>query len=233
MAYTIEDRGNEDVNRKIYSMCYNKNIPELEKYCGPDWTFYNWPSASIQSFFETINEMIKKSNEEYVIDKVGWFGNIYSPLPSVPEHKTRPLLKKIGDENPDLFEIVNIEPVNRLISSQISNYLSVPDLTKYRYLIDIGGNGYSGRLKYLLFSKRPLLIVDRDYIEYFHKDLIPFFHYIPVKQDLSDLLDQVKWMKEHPNECKEIALNAFEFATSNFSTDQLIKRIHYVYNNLK
>ena len=103
----------------------------------------------------------------------------------VIEHITRPLLKKIGDENPNLFDIVQVSSVHD------STYISLPQLTKYKYLIDIGGNGYSGRLKYLLYSNRPLLIVDRDSIEYFYNDLIPYIHYIPIKIDLSDLLEQV------------------------------------------
>jgi hypothetical protein len=35
------DRGNQNENHKIYSMCYNKNIPNLKKYCDPDWVFYH------------------------------------------------------------------------------------------------------------------------------------------------------------------------------------------------
>ena len=114
----------------------------------------------------------------------------------------------------------------------INNYISLPDLTKYKYLLDIGGNGYSGRLKYLLYSKRPILLIDRNYVEYFHDDLKPYEHYIPVKMDLSDLLDQVEWMKQNPDKCKEIAQNAYNFAIENFTKEKLIDRIYEVYKNL-
>jgi len=214
-------------------MCYNKNNPNLKKYCGPDWVFYHWPSASIYSFENTKNQIIIESNKSPTINKIGWFGNIYSPLPDVIEYKTRPILKKIGDENPELFDIFHIYPINGAINNNTPNFISLPELIKYKYLIDIGGNGYSGRLKFLLFSKRPLLIVDRNYIEYFHDDLIPYKHYIPVKMDLSDLLEQVNWMKMNPEKSLEIANNAFEYAINNFTIDNLLERVHYVYNNLK
>jgi glycosyltransferase involved in cell wall biosynthesis len=88
-------------------------------------------------------------------------------------------------------------------------------------------------LKFLLFSKRPLLLVDRNYIEYFNDDLIPYKHYIPVKMDLSDLLEQVNWMINNPEKSSEIANNAFEYAIDNFTMDKILERVYYVYNNLK
>ena len=230
--FNINDRGNENPSVKQYSMCFNKNIPNLEKFCGPDWCFYHWPSANIHSFEEVKNEIIIESNKDPVIDKVGWFGNIYSPLPDVIEHKTRPLLKQIGDDNIELFDIQHIAPICNIINNNIQNYMSLPDLIKYKYLIDIGGNGYSGRLKLLLFSKRPLILVDRNYIEYFQNDLIPYVHYIPVKIDLSDLLEQVNWIKNNYEKSIEIANNAFIFATNNFTMDKLLNRVKYVYDNM-
>jgi hypothetical protein len=234
IRFNVNDRGND--SNSEYSMCYNKNNPELKKYCGPDWVFCHWPSASIQEFEDTKNKIISKydNNPNPTINKVGWFGNIHSPLSDVIEYTTRPLLKKIGDENPELFDIVHISPINGMINKTNNNdYLSLPDLVKYKYLIDIGGNGYSGRLKFLLFSKRPLLLVDRNYIEYFHEDLIPYVHYIPVQMDLSDLLIQVDWMISNPEKCLEIANNAFEYAINNFKPDDISDRIYYVYKNLQ
>jgi hypothetical protein len=232
ISYNTNDRGNENENKKEYSMCYNKNNKNLKKYCGPDWTFYHWPSASIYSFHNTKEQIILESNKSPTIDKVGWFGNIYSPLPDVIENKTRPLLKKIGDEHPELFDIVHIGPISGKINNNNPNYISLPDLIKYKYLIDIGGNGYSGRLKFLLFSKRPLLLVDRNYIEYFQDDLVPYEHYIPVKKDLSDLLEKVYWIKSNPKKSIEIANNAFQYAITNLTEDEFVKRVYDVYNNL-
>jgi hypothetical protein len=226
----IQDKGNDN-NEKIYTMCYNKNIPETKKLCGPCFAFFHWPSTHINSFEDTKNEIIKMSNNEPIIDKVGWIGNIHSAMDGVPDHYTRPLLKKIADENAYLFDVFHNHLYYRVNSP---TYLSLPDLVKtYKYLIDIGGNGYSGRLKYLLFSKRPILLVDRNYIEYFHNDLIAYKHYIPVKMDLSDLLEKVEWIRNNYEQSLEIANNAFEFAITNFTMEKILERIYYVYNNVK
>ena len=226
------DRANENENQKFYSVCYNKHNKNLKKYCGPDFFFYNWPSANINSFEETKNQIILESRKKPTIDKVGWYGNIYSPLNNVIEYHTRPLLKKIGDENCELYDIKHVLPQNNVLNNNNLNYISLPELIKYKYLIDIGGNGWSGRLKWLLFSKRPLLLVDRNYIDYFYEDLIPYTHYIPVNMDLSNLLEQTNWMINNYEKSLQIANNAFEFAINNFTTDKILEKIYEVYNTI-
>ena len=234
IIYSPDDRGHPQLQQwdKIYSMAYSKKKTLLKELCGPDWTFWFWPSASITSFEEMKNEIIEKSSTQPTINKVGWYGNIYSPLPDVIEHKTRPLLQTIGTKYPDLFDIVHVSPVDGVIDNTISNFLSLPDLLKYKCLLDIGGNGYSGRLKYLLFSKRPLLLVDREYIEYFHDELIPYKHYVPVRKDLSDLVEKTKWVLRHYEECLIMAQNAYGFACYNFTQDKLVERIYQVYKTI-
>ena len=218
--YNFSDNG--FTNRLEYLMCYDKNKPELYKFCGPDWTFHSWPTANIISFESTRDDIIKSSNIEPIINKVGWLGAINS--------KPREILKSLNSE---YLDIQDIRPMNGMIDNKISNYKSLAELTQYKILIDLEGVGYSGRFKYLLFTKRPILFVDRTYTEYFYNDLIPFIHYIPVKNDLSDLLEKIEWINNNYEKSQEIATNAYNFAITNFTQDKLIDRIYYVYNNIK
>lgn len=229
MQVNLDDKGNTSCECDKYSFCYNKNNPNLKQFCGPDFIFHSWPSVNIMSFEITKNEIIKSGNSLPIIDKIGWCGNIYSAEKGTVEHDTRPLLKKIGDQYPDIFDIKHSHIYYNFNNS---NYMTFIDLIKYKYLIDIGGNGYSGRLKLLLFSKRPLLLVDRNYIEYFHNDLTPYIHYIPVKMDLSDLLQQATWIMENYETSIKIADNAFEFACNNFTENKILEQIFLVYNNI-
>ena len=227
-----EDRGTDDPT--FFSMCYDSTKPHLKNSCGPDWVFYHWPSASITSFEETKNKIIEASNLKPLISKVGWYGNLSSPLSDVPEYKTRPLLKSIADKNQHCIDVIHVPPNRGKIDSTVEHYMSLEDLVKqYAYLLDIGGNGYSGRLKFLLFSKRPLLIVERRYIEYFYNDLKPYVHFIPVKLDLSDLIKKIDWIIKNPEAADAIAQNAFNFAMENFSKNKLMKRICSVYEHLQ
>jgi len=83
----LEDRGNNDLSIKQYSMCYPLGNQELKKFCGPDWTFVNWPSANIRQYTHTRNQIILNSFKKPKVDKVAWAGNIYSPLADVIELK--------------------------------------------------------------------------------------------------------------------------------------------------
>ncbi len=43
---------------------------------------------------------------------------------------------------------------------------------------------------------------------------MPWVHYVPIKADLSDLREKYEWAESHPNEAKQIAEKATEFARS-------------------
>jgi hypothetical protein len=204
-----------------YTMCYNKEYSH-EHFCGPDWTFYWWPEININSFRETVELIKQNAALTPTVDAVGWHGSISSAPCDIDESKTRPLLYQLGQEHPNLLQIFHTH----------EKWTPMQDLPKYKYLIDIGGNGYSGRLKYLFYCKRPVIIIDRPFVEFYYSLLIPYVHYIPVKRDLSDLLEQIQWMKEHEDDCMKIAENGYQFALEEFTEDKLIDRVYYVYKNL-
>jgi hypothetical protein len=53
---------------------------------------------------------------------------------------------------------------------------------------------------------------------WFLEYLIPNVHYVPVKYDVSDLVEKIVWIQEHQDEARQIAQNAYEFATTAFSS---------------
>ena len=101
----------------------------------------------------------------------------------------------------------------------------MPDLVKtYAILIDVEGYGYSGRLKYLLFSQRPILLVERPHKEYFYEFMKPWIHYIPVNRDLSNLIDMIDWIKKNYKDAEVIAQNALNFAKKYCVRDSAFKQ---------
>lgn len=87
--------------------------------------------------------------------------------------------------------------------------ISITDHLKYKYLISIDGNTAAWqRVPWILNSGSVLLLVETDIEEWFYEDLIPYFHYIPIKKDFSNLVEQVKWLKENDNKAFIIAQNA-------------------------
>ena len=85
------------------------------------------------------------------------------------------------------------------------NHLSLPQqVRRWSALVDVEGLGYSGRLKLLLHSGRPVLVQDRPWHEWYWDSLVPMEHYIPVRRDLSDLVDQARWVQRNPEEAEQI-----------------------------
>ena len=137
----------------------------------------------------------------------------------------------IGQTFPNVFDIIdmnwlktiNINKSDALKSTSV--YISMSELAKrYAVLIDIQGYGYSGRLKYLLWSHRPMLLVNRPHKEFFYDNLVAWEHYIPVKEDLSDLVEQTQWCLNNYEKAKEIAENAFQFCQKYLTRDACYKR---------
>ena len=86
-------------------------------------------------------------------------------------------------------------------------------------LIDIEGNGYYGRLKHLLWLHRPLLLVDRQHKDFFCEFLKEWGHYIPIKRDLSDLIEKTEWCLTNYDNALIIAENAYKFSNLYLTRD--------------
>jgi hypothetical protein len=54
---------------------------------------------------------------------------------------------------------------------------------------------------------------------WFSKFLKPFVNYIPIKYDLSNLIEQIEWVRNNDAEAKKIAENALKFAKEVFSPE--------------
>ena len=239
-SYNVDDRG--AVREGVYTMCYHRLLrPELREFCGPDWTFVHWPSAGVRSFEDAAAEIDAASRRPPEKPGVaGWIGNVrIAELPrvdeTVRERVTRPRLLELAEgELRGKLEVTAVPSSPSSVSSEDSaRFVPMTDLVaRYGALVDIGGVGYSGRLKYLLFSGRPLLLVERDYVEYFHDDLRPFVHFVPVSADLSDLGRRIDWVREHPREAAEIAENAQRFAREAFAYPRLLERVRAVARRL-
>ncbi len=59
-------------------------------------------------------------------------------------------------------------------------------------------------------------------IEYFYGELKPWVHYVPLKQDLSDLYLKLQWAKEHDEEARQIASNAKEFVLTHLMPEHIL-----------
>lgn len=191
--------GDKYSSENVYSYSKENSFTKLV----PDFNFHGWPEAGIDDYSNVVLQMYNNGLNKPIHMKVGWIGNIRT-------HKSRNKLLQIGKQHPDILDFQHLHIGH---GKSTPRYLSLPDLVKqYAILIDVQGVGYSGRLKYLLWSYRPVIIVERNHKEYFFEYLKPWIHYIPVKEDLSDLITKVKWCIDNYDEACEIAKRAYEFS---------------------
>ncbi|WVQ73253.1 hypothetical protein IAR50_002821 [Cryptococcus sp. DSM 104548] len=71
------------------------------------------------------------------------------------------------------------------------------DLNRNKFLLDIDGNGWSGRFRKLM-STNSAVIKMTMFTEWFQPHLIPWFMYIPAKLDFSDLPDIMAFFRGSP-----------------------------------
>jgi hypothetical protein len=131
-------------------------------------------------------------------------------------------------ERPDLVDakftqIAQCDPdVPGILSEHhlLGGWVNVEDHLKYRYLVDVDGNSCTySRCYWILLSNSLLLKQVSDNTQWYYKGLIPYQHYVPLADDLSDIFEKVEWSKEHDQEAQEIARNATEFASENLSLE--------------
>jgi hypothetical protein len=181
----------------------------------PDFVYDHWRQTGLLDYEETRSELSAISSRPST-DMLGWRG--------APTHPARDILVKFDDKTDFDCELIHwdrSDPKNL----KARNFISFHDqIERWRYLIDIEGNGYSGRLKLLLNSPRLVFLQERPHKEDFFQHLVPWSHYVPVKRDLSDLRANLAIIKSNPELEKSIIENAREFSLEYLSRASASKR---------
>ena len=94
------------------------------------------------------------------------------------------------------------------------NFLTMADQSKYKYIIHVDGNVNAYRLLATMLTGSLILRVTSQYTSWVDHMMQHKVHFIPVKADLSDLLDVIRWCRQNEDKCREIANNGMEFARS-------------------
>ena len=86
----------------------------------------------------------------------------------------------------------------------LSDYVPMPKFFDYKYQISLDGTVAAYRLPYLLSGDALVFKQDSRYYEHFYRDLKPHQHFIPVKKDLSDLIERIQWARKNDDEVSAI-----------------------------
>ena len=115
----------------------------------------------------------------------------------------------------------------------LSEFMSPIQQSNYKYIINIDGHSSAYRLSLELGMGSVILLVDSKYKLWIHQLLKPYIHYVPVKNDLSNLEKQIKWCINNDDKCKKIAQNNIKFYKKYISKDSMLNFMQSLLISLK
>ncbi|XP_063700776.1 protein O-glucosyltransferase 2-like [Culicoides brevitarsis] len=192
-------------------------------WCGSDDTFdivmptYDITEASLENMGRVSLDMLSVQKRKYEWNekqnKAFWRGR--------DARRERLDLIDIGKKYPELF---NVSLTNFFFfrdDDSMQKYgptqphISFFDFFEYKYQINIDGTVAAYRFPYLLAGDAVVFKQDSPYYEHFYKKLTPMEHYIPIKRDLSDLVEKLEFARENDDVVKEIGRQGRAFAEKN------------------
>jgi hypothetical protein len=138
----------------------------------------------------------------------------------ITEWNARPRKIK-GESYLKTFDIdkLGINLVKKLLPEEQANY---------KYIVNIDGHVSAFRLSLELNMGSVILMVESMYRLWFTHMLTPYENYIPVKRDLSDLLEKIKWCKKNPETCEKIISNNKKFYATYLMKDGILSYLQKV-----
>jgi Glycosyl transferase family 90 len=114
--------------------------------------------------------------------------------------------------------------------------MSMEDMAhQYKYHIDLGGAGGTSWTGTLTKLAMPGLLFHHETptMDWFYDKLRPWYHYVPIRTDLSDLRQKFEWAESHPKEARTIAEQARQMAHSLLSNYTLQYEYERLYRTIQ
>ncbi|KAF7997596.1 hypothetical protein HCN44_006167 [Aphidius gifuensis] len=184
----------------IFSWCGSEDTGDII------FPTYDITESSIENMGRVMLDMLSVQGNTKVpwekkINKVFWRGR--------DSRRERLDLIDIARKNPDLF---NVSITNFFFfRDEIDKYgpgerhVSFFDFFKYKYQLNIDGTVAAYRFPYLLAGDSLVFKQESGYHEFFYDQVKPYEHYVPVKHDLSDLVEKINWAIDNDDEARKIS----------------------------
>jgi hypothetical protein len=104
------------------------------------------------------------------------------------------------------------------------------DFQKYRAIIDVDGHSWSSRFGKLLCYSSIVLKVEPNDVDYFHPQLQPYVHYLPIHSNLSNLYDMVTFAISDDPTIIQIIHNANDWCLHHLNRPSLIRDMAHIWD---
>lgn len=185
-----------------------------------------------------VNEKYRTIPWEEREERAFWRGAASDKIYTAQNYREKPRFRisLLSHEHPDVVDAGFCrapEEVNQILSDLklLLGNTPVTGHLSYKYLPVLDGwmctfPGFQWRL----LSGSLTLKQESDEVQYFYGAVKPYVHYVPVKNNMDDLLDKITWAKEHDAECRIMAEKAREFALQNLMPNQIYAYLYWVLN---
>jgi len=189
--------------RKVYALC--KNIHDKTTVLLPDKDFIR------EHAYEDLLKKVDKHRVDYSkkYTQCIWVGDL-TDVSEDTRIDSRSKFKKLYEEGQ--FSNVNFK-----------KDLKIDEQMKYKMMLDMDEMYIRSTAIWKLYSGSVLLKTRSNWKQWY--DLIEWEHYVPIKDDFSDLNEKIEWCLQHEEECEEMIKNAKTFVIGTLNWEQVNKDI--------
>tara|TARA_Y100000992_G_scaffold302270_1_gene275785 strand:- start:25000 stop:26004 length:1005 start_codon:yes stop_codon:yes gene_type:complete len=123
------------------------------------------------------------------------------------------------------YEWANVKHNDDGWNSKGEHYLHYTENFKYKVNVVIDGVAGASCEKWVFLTGSVVLMIS-DWTSSVVREMIPWKHFVPVKTDLTDLVENIEWVFNNPEKAEEIAISGknkfFELTTREYQ-DKVIK----------
>ena len=166
-----------------------------------------------------------------------WRGSLTGTNNKKLEDSTRWQLCRLAVEHPEILDARLVHIPSWRTDANVSEVggiappMEMDNFQRYVAVVDVDGNAWSSRFAALLCMDSVVLKVQPTMVDYFHFQLHPWVHYIPVNANLSDLIPNIQWVLKNPNQTREIVQNAHGWCSHQMVKESLAKDVLTIWDS--
>jgi hypothetical protein len=188
----------------------------------PCFVYDHWMGAKIGEWEKVVESLSSRGSQDPNINKLVWLG--------AQTNRIRCDAQVFFSEYKDIidFELIDWGQINS--NKRESRYLSLEDHLNYKVLLDLPGNGFSARIYYFFFCKRPIIKLYDDHKLWFD-DYLPENTVLRVK-DLDEVLNITSRLLSDSGFYKEVICGTWDFAQNYLTKEMSMKYLFNLINDL-
>jgi hypothetical protein len=111
----------------------------------------------------------------------------------------------------------------------LARNISLPEQLKYKYQIDVDGNSCTNSHFYwTLRANSATLKAESEFIQWYHRALVPGRHYMAINGDYSNLAETLDWLRQEDEAAQEIAEAGTDFALNYLNPEMALSYLYAV-----